>query len=377
MFFVSKILLTLAALALFLCCHRAIRRMSRKSMYSYKLMSAVGFGIFALGLFIASFFEIFEYINEGTAATYSVGDLFYELMTVFPYFLYFAMPFVAIVAAVLVVSNIVLVKKEGKSPKNMLGILVGATIFIAMFVLAQLIYIVGNIMDVTSYAGWHTYQVIENFLAIMIVYFECNLAATVYMTARAATHKPSKNKDYMVVLGCYVKPDGTPGGVLKKRIEVAEEFADSQKQDTGKAPIIIASGGQGDDEPISEARCIKNYLVNKKHYKSKVLLEDESTTTRQNFLYSKKLAHTNEKVAFATTDYHVFRSGVIATKQGYDRIEGVGAKSPWYFYQNAMIREFVANIRSEYKMHLFNIIALNLFSIIVAVLSYVFNLTTI
>ena len=180
----------------------------------------------------------------------------------------------------------------------------------------------------------------------------------------------------MVVLGCYVKPNGAPSGVLKKRIDVAKDFADLQKQDTGKSPIIIASGGQGDDEPISEARCIKNYLINQRHHKSKVLIEDESTTTRQNFLYSKRLAHTGENIAFATTDYHVFRSGVIATGQGYHRVEGLGAKSPWYFYQNAMIREFIANIRSEYKMHLFNIIALNVLSVAFAVISYVFHLTS-
>lgn len=371
--FILKILFTLASFILFVFCHRSVRRQARKSMYSYKLISAVGLGIFALGLFFASFFEIFEYINDNYVAQYSFGDLIYELMTVFPYFLYFAMPFVTIVAAVLVISNLFLIKKEGKSPRNMLGILVGGSVFLSMFLLAQLIHIVGTFMDTQSYAGQHIYQVIENFISIFIVYFECNLAATVYVTARASTHKPTKDKDYMVVLGCNVLPNGKPSGVLKKRIDVAESFANNQKEVTGKAPIIIGSGGQGSDEPISEARCIKNYLK-QNHYPDKVLIEDESTTTRQNFLYSKKLTRTTEKVAFATTDYHVFRSGVIATKQGFRRPEGIGAKSPWYFYQNAMIREFVANIRSEYKMHVFNIVNLNLFSIIVVCIGYFFHL---
>jgi uncharacterized SAM-binding protein YcdF (DUF218 family) len=371
--FILKILFTLACFILFVFCHRTVRRQARKSMYSYRLISTVGLGVFALGLFFASFFEIFEYIGDGYVEQYTFGDLIYEFMTMFPYFLYFAMPFVTLVAAVLVISNIFLIRKEGKSPRNMLGIFVGGAVFLSMFVLAQLIHIVGNFMDTQSFAGQHIYQVIENFLAIIIVYFECNLAATVYVTSRAGVHKPSKDKEYMVVLGCYVLPDGKPGGVLRKRIEAAETFAGEQKTVTGKAPVIIGSGGQGDDEPISEARCIKNYLK-QNHYAGKVLIEDESTTTRQNFLYSKKLAHTTEKVAFATTDYHVFRSGVIATKQGFRRPEGIGAKSPWYFYQNAMIREFIASIRSEYKMHLFNIIALNLFSIAVVLIGYLFNL---
>ena len=39
-----------------------------------------------------------------------------------------------------------------------------------------------------------------------------------------------------------------------------------------------------------------------------------------------------------------------------------------------MIREFIANIRSEYKMHVFNIVVLNLVSIVAVLIGYVFNL---
>ena len=46
------------------------------------------------------------------------------------------------------------------------------------------------------------------------------------------------------------------------------------------------------------------------------------------------------KVAFATTNYHVFRSGLCARRVKM-RAVGMGAKTKWYFWPNASVREFV------------------------------------
>ena len=48
----------------------------------------------------------------------------------------------------------------------------------------------------------------------------------------------------------------------------------------------------------------------------------------------------NGKVAFATTNYHVFRSGLCARRVKM-RAVGMGAKTKWYFWPNAAVREFV------------------------------------
>jgi uncharacterized SAM-binding protein YcdF (DUF218 family) len=57
------------------------------------------------------------------------------------------------------------------------------------------------------------------------------------------------------------------------------------------------------------------------------------------------------KVAFATTNYHVFRAGLLAAEQGV-RMEGVGGKTKRYFWLNAFIREFIATMVSQKKIHL-------------------------
>jgi uncharacterized SAM-binding protein YcdF (DUF218 family) len=46
------------------------------------------------------------------------------------------------------------------------------------------------------------------------------------------------------------------------------------------------------------------------------------------------------KIAFSTTNYHVFRSGLFARRVKM-RAVGMGAKTKWYFWPNAAVREFV------------------------------------
>ena len=124
------------------------------------------------------------------------------------------------------------------------------------------------------------------------------------------------------------------------------------------------------------------YLAEKSIPPENILLEDRSKTTFENMKYSKSLISktTGHKkvdghsLAFATTDFHLFRSGVIATSLGLEGIEGIGSRSSWYFYPNALIREFAANLLSEYKTHLFNLINISLAIAIAFTISYFFNI---
>ena len=82
------------------------------------------------------------------------------------------------------------------------------------------------------------------------------------------------------------------------------------------------------------------------------------------------------KISFSTTNYHVFRSGVIANNCGID-CEGMGSKTKWYFYTNALIREFIANLVQERKKHIALIILMNISIIILVLIGYYYNLINI
>ncbi|MGN0455632.1 MAG: YdcF family protein [Acutalibacteraceae bacterium] len=75
----------------------------------------------------------------------------------------------------------------------------------------------------------------------------------------------------------------------------------------------------------------------------------ESTNTLENMKFSKELIGDNDaKVAFSTTNYHVFRSGIFSN-QAKLKAEGIGSKTKWYFWPNAFIREFIGLIVSQNK----------------------------
>ena len=137
----------------------------------------------------------------------------------------------------------------------------------------------------------------------------------------------------------------------------------------------MPSGGRGSDEVISESLAIKNYLIEKGIKENQIIIEDKSTNTIENMKFSKaKIDELKKdaKISFSTTNYHVFRSGVIANNQGIE-CEGMGSKTKWYFYTNALIREFIANLVQERKKHITIILLINLSLLILIAIGRYYN----
>ena len=88
---------------------------------------------------------------------------------------------------------------------------------------------------------------------------------------------------------------------------------------------------------------MRRYLAEQGVPEQRMLLEDRSTDTAENMAFSKELIERQSpqaQVAFATTNYHVFRSGLKARRVKL-RALGMGCKSKWYFWPNASVREFI------------------------------------
>ena len=60
----------------------------------------------------------------------------------------------------------------------------------------------------------------------------------------------------MVILGCRVMPEGHPSILLQDRLDTALDYWEEHPDVT-----IVTSGGQGSNEPVSEARCMADYLM--------------------------------------------------------------------------------------------------------------------
>ena len=122
--------------------------------------------------------------------------------------------------------------------------------------------------------------------------------------------------------------------------------------------------------------CFRRYLLGRGVPEGQILVEDQSATTRENIRNAAALirAHAGTetpRAAFSTTSYHVFRTGLLAAREGFP-MEGVGSPTKRYFWINAFIREYVATLVSERKTHLRTIavlIALTLLMILILYLS--------
>ena len=75
-------------------------------------------------------------------------------------------------------------------------------------------------------------------------------------------------------------------------------------------------------------------------------MEDKSVNTNQNIEFSRDRIKEDKgtldgvRAGFATTNYHIFRGYILSKKHGLDA-QGISAKTKWYFYPNAFLREFV------------------------------------
>lgn len=146
--------------------------------------------------------------------------------------------------------------------------------------------------------------------------------------------------DYVIVLGAKVN-GSNPSLSLKARLDTAVEYL-SQYENAK----VIVSGGRGCDEDISEALCMYNYLTAAGIDKDRIIMEDESTSTKENLLYSMKLYDTDKcSTAVITSNFHVFRSVRLAKKLGYGEVYGNAAPSLWYLIPTNYVREFMAVIK--------------------------------
>ena len=170
--------------------------------------------------------------------------------------------------------------------------------------------------------------------AAALVFF-CIMGA---LLSSSAHKKADYNKDVLVVLGCAVRGDKV-SLTLKYRLDAALEYLD-HSPDTH----VIVSGGKGDGENLSEAQAMKDYLVSHGVDSSRITMEDKSTSTWENFKFTREILDErfpDASVAFVSTAFHVYRSGRVAIMNGIEA-EGYAAKDVWYSAPNNYMRESIA-----------------------------------
>ena len=314
----------------------AFREQIRYNPYSYNTIFYFGFALFALYIMIAYLVLAVHSARQPEVYTYNM--IIHILLGSAKSFMFVSSPFLLVFSAALCISNLSLIRHEGFRLVNLLGIVLSFLLLGGVILLFRFdFYASGSQREVMIH------DLIANTFAAVYLYFECMLLGAMVADAIAARHEPEKDKDFLIVLGCALRDDGTPTPLLRGRLDRALAFDRAQRAETGKALTFITSGGQGPDEVCAESAAMKRYLTEHGVAPERIVEEDGSTDTFENMRLSREkimALDPNGKIAFATTNYHVFRSGIFARRVKM-RAVGMGAKTKWYFWPNAAVREFV------------------------------------
>lgn len=151
------------------------------------------------------------------------------------------------------------------------------------------------------------------------------------------------SEDAIIVLGAAVHGK-TPSLTLKRRLDKAVEYH-TQNPDA----VIVVSGGQGAQEDISEAEAMKTYLIENGVANDKIIKEDKSTSTSENFRFSKEILDKqlsgDYSVAFITNEYHISRASLCAKRAGLENTTHLHSNTTLSYLISGTLRECLAVVK--------------------------------
>jgi len=146
---------------------------------------------------------------------------------------------------------------------------------------------------------------------------------------------------YVIVLGAKVKPGGILSLSLKNRLEEAVSYLNKYPD-----VKVIVSGGQGADEDRTEASAMLSYLQDKGIDRERILVEEQSTSTYENLLFSKELLPEGTKrITIVSNDFHLQRAKYLAKKLDLEA-DVIVAKTPKSVEAKLKLRERAALLKT-------------------------------
>ena len=319
----------------------------KTELFSYSTLFCGGYAMFLLCITI----NMLQAVSQAWTISFNMSYVYSILKNAGGVMVTFCCPIMAVFAVSLAVSNIVLIRKEGRSFVNLLGLIMSALL---VFGYALMLFIEFRFSS-GSEREMRITGALTSIFYTAFAYFEMMLISASVCGILAAKKKPSLDRTHIIILGCAIAEDGTPLPLLRGRIDRAIAFAKEQKAKSGRSVKFVPSGGQGGDEVMAEAESMRNYLLTQGVEESMIILENRSTDTEENMRFSLKKIREDcdePKIIFSTSGYHVLRSGMTSESEGLNA-QGIGCRTKWYFWPNAFIREFVGLLAEKWKKHAF------------------------
>lgn len=174
----------------------------------------------------------------------------------------------------------------------------------------------------------------------------CLMAAmNIITTSGHSDWERAGQSEYGIVLGAAVHESGRPSRIMGSRLDAAQLFLEENPD-----ARLILSGGQGDDEPMSEAQCMYDILTARGIDPHRLIMEDESHTTRENLINSMAIIReqggTEKTITLITSEFHQRRAAFIADSLGIDTCPVSGITDQWFYRVNYTLREVFAFVKA-------------------------------
>jgi uncharacterized SAM-binding protein YcdF (DUF218 family) len=239
-----------------------------------------------------------------------------------------------LVGCFLVANGVTMIRREPLRPMTLLSLLMGLSVFL----------VIG--LDIAAErAGDLKLSLFATVANLVFGYVSFLLVSYVLYAFGYGLLARTGGADFVVVLGAGLRPDGGVPPLLASRLDRGRQVWAGLDRRAGEfKPLLIVSGGKGDDERVPEASAMAAYLTARGFPADRLLLEDRSRSTEENLLFSKAIMEEirpGARVTVVTSDFHAFRAALLARRLG---IQGqvTGARVAGYYRPSAVLREFAA-----------------------------------
>ena len=228
-----------------------------------------------------------------------------------------------------------MLRKESRRLSNMLTLLLalGITVYLIAW------------RWISAHSFPNYVQVYFDWANLLVIAFALHI--TYFLLASALANLPVRlaHLDYIVVLGAGLRPDGSVTPLLRRRV-LRAVVAYRQYAPINPRLKLVMAGGQGPDEVRAESVAMAELAESEGVPGSAILLDDKSTTTYENMVFSRDLMITDFgsgqfTAVFVTSGYHVLRAGIYARRAGL-AAKGIGARTAPYYLPSAALREYIA-----------------------------------
>jgi len=164
-----------------------------------------------------------------------------------------------------------------------------------------------------------------------------------YIFAEVDYDIPTADGDILVmVYGC--RTYETPSKALRQRLDAAIELLNAYPDS-----VCVVTGGQGSNEPITEAESMRRYLIGQGIDESRIYAEDKASSTVENIEFTRNLIDENglqnHKVIGVSTDYHLRRIRILCDTAGFETVLYPATSPDKVMLLSNLVREYMSYVK--------------------------------